>query len=86
MKHFDYVGEGVAVILTATQTNEIFQTISLILTCVSIFFSLIYTIYKWYKEAKKDGKITVDEVKDLSDKITEHVENAKENLDKEDKE
>jgi len=57
-------------ILTITQTNEVFRLIQVILTCVTAFVGLCYTLWKWYKKAKKDGKITKDECEDLIDELT----------------
>lgn len=86
---YDIAGEGVAVVCTALQTNQVYQTISLILTVIGILVSLAYSIWKWFKEAKSDGKITADEIKDISDttineivKIVEEVEKHKESKDK----
>ena len=70
------VGTTLGVIGTATQTNEILQTISLIITIIGAFISMILVpILSWYVKAKKDGKITAEEIK-------EGVETTKEGLDK----
>ena len=53
-----------------TQTNELFQLIQIIIGCISGAVVLAYTIWRWYKNAKKDGKITEDEVDDLFQQIT----------------
>lgn len=86
MKYSSLAVEGTtnifAVILTAIQTNEIFQLISLILTCISISISIIYTIAKWYKSAKADGKITEDEIKDGIEKVVDEIEKAKDKINK----
>ena len=67
----DFITEGVGVFFTAVQTEQIFQIISLVLTIASIIVSLAFTLYKWWKEAKKDGKIDKEEIKDLTEKVTE---------------
>lgn len=62
-----YIADGIAVIMTGLQTNEVFQTISLIITIVASLFSVIFTairLYYWFKEASKDGKIDQEEVDD----------------------
>ena len=69
MKRFDFLGEGCGFIFSAIQTNEIFQLASIILTCIATAFSIGFTIFLWYKEAKKDGKITKEEIEDLKEKI-----------------
>lgn len=55
-------------VFTLTQSNETYQTISLILTIVATFLTICYTIYRWIKEAKKDGQITEDEIEDIANK------------------
>ena len=59
------VGTSLGVIGTATQTNEVLQTISLIITIIGAFISMILVpILSWYLKAKQDGKITPDEIKE----------------------
>lgn len=67
-------------ILTALQTDEVFRWIGFILTLLSALLGIIYRIWHWYDEAKKDGKIDsveIDEfgkiVKDSVDEITNIV-------------
>ena len=69
MKKYDFLTETFGVVFTAIQTNELFQLISLILTCLATAISLIYTIVLWYKKAKADGKITKEEIEELEEKI-----------------
>ena len=58
-------GTGMSVIGTVIQTNEILQTISLIITIVGALMTyLIVPLYIWFKDAKKDGKITKEEIKE----------------------
>ena len=52
-----------------TQVNELFQLIQVIVGVVSGLFAIAYTIYKWYTKAKKDGKITVEEIDELKDDL-----------------
>ena len=61
-----WIGNIFAGVLTATQTNEVFQIICLVLTCLSIFFSTAYNIYRWWKEAHSDGKISDKEIDQLA--------------------
>lgn len=72
MRHtdiFSWTGSIFGTIFTALQTNEIMQYISLALTILSTLFAIAFTIYKWYKKATEDGKITKDEVKELEDDL-----------------
>lgn len=74
-------GNSVAVIFTAVQQNQILQTISFILTIISVIITIAFTIYKWYRKAKADGKITPDEIKELHDDLKDVLKDKEENKD-----
>lgn len=65
---------AVEAVVTVSQTNEVFQTIQIIISALAGAVALAYTIWRWYKNAKKDGKITEDEVDDLFQQITKKEE------------
>ena len=65
----DYMFDSVALCATLAQTREIFQIVSLVITCISFAISIAYTVYKWYHKAKEDGKITGEDIKELIDDI-----------------
>lgn len=67
-------GTALESLLAVAQTNEILQTIQIILAIITFLVTIGYTLWKWYKNAKKDGKITKDEVEDLVDEIKEEVD------------
>lgn len=76
--NYDFLTNALGVTLTAVQTNEIFQLVSLILTCISITFSMIFTIWKWYHNATADGKIDKNEIDDImneTDAIMNRIDN-----------
>lgn len=75
MKHdyLSWVGSVFGTILTALQSDQIFQYISLALTILSTLIAISYTIWKWWRKAKEDGKIDEEEVKDLVDQIDDVV-------------
>lgn len=60
-----------------TQTNETMQVINTIITCVVGAITIAYTIYKWYKRAKSDGKITKDEVEELVEDVKKDIDELK---------
>lgn len=64
-------GTAIETALAVGQTNEVLRAIQIVLSIVTFLVTLAYTIWKWYKNAKKDGKITKDEVDDLFKKIEE---------------
>ena len=59
---------------TLTQTNELFRLISFILTSLSALLILVSKVIDWYHKAKKDGKITADEVKELVDTVKDDID------------
>ena len=64
----------ISTIFTVAQTNEVFKTISLILTILSVVVVLARNIYDWYLKAKKDKKIDKEEIKDLIDIVGNSVD------------
>ena len=70
---------------TALQTNEVLQTISLLLTIVGTLITITMALINWWKNAKKDGKIDSDEIQDAVDIIKDGVNSIKDKQDKEDK-
>ena len=76
------VGTALSATGTALQTNEILQTISLIITILGAIISMIVLpLITWYKNAKKDGKIDKEEIKEGLDKLQEGIEGVKDSLD-----
>ena len=58
---------GVQATFTAIQSDEILRRISFAITLISFIITLSCNIYKWWRNSKKDGKITMDEVDELVD-------------------
>lgn len=80
MKHDEavgYFGTAFGTVMTALQANEVLQIIQAILTVLGLLVTISYTIWKWYKKAKADGKITQDEV----DELMEDLNKVKEDKD-----
>jgi len=74
-----FTGATIETALAISQTNEIFQMVQIILAIISFVITILYTIYRWYKNATSedsDGgkKITKNEVKDLIDDVKKEVE------------
>lgn len=66
------IGTALSAVGTATQTNQILQTISLIITIIGALISMvIIPILNWYLKAKKDGKITKEEIKEGIDIVSD---------------
>ena len=75
------VGTGLAVLGTATQLNEVLQTISLIITIMGALVSFVLVpILSWYRNAKKDGKVSEEEFKEGCKHLKEGMQRTKEFL------
>ena len=80
------VGSSVSAVGTGLQTNEILQTISLVLTIVGTLITITMALMNWWRNAKKDGKITKEEIKDGVDIVVDGVKVIKDKIeDKEEK-
>ena len=64
-----YMSSALNIVLTAIQDNPVYQVVGLILTILSLCITILYTIFKWYNEATKDGKITTKEYEQLLKKL-----------------
>ena len=61
------IGTALGAVGTATQTNDVLETISLVITILGALISFVLVpLINWHRSAKKDGKITLDELKDAS--------------------
>ena len=80
------IGTALSAVGTGLQTNDVLQTISLIITIIGgLITFIIVPLLTWYKNAKKDGKIDTDELEegvkiviDGSEKIKGQVEDKDE--------
>ena len=78
-------GTALSFIGAATQTNEILQDISLVITIIGgLITFIILPLLNWYQKSKQDGKIDKDELKDGIDIIVDGTEKIKDEIDKKD--
>ena len=75
------IGTSVSATGTALQTNEVLQTISLIITILGGLITIVFALLGWYQKAKADGKIDKDEIEEAVDIIKEGTEDIKDALD-----
>lgn len=75
-----WVMNGVAGIFTALQPTELLQIICMAMTIVSVVISSAFSIYKWYKKALADNKITEEEIEELATIISGRIAEAKSTL------
>lgn len=80
------VGTGVTAVGTGLQTNEILQAISIVLTIVGSIITIAMALTNWWKNAKKDGKITKEEINegvgiivDGANEVKDKIKNKEEN-------
>lgn len=76
------IGTAISAVGTGLQTNDVLQTISLVITIIGgLITFIIVPLSNWYKNAKKDGKIDKDELKEGIDIIVEGSEKLKDGID-----
>ena len=66
-------GNAFGYVLAVIQSNEVFQIISFILSVMTSLIIIGYKVWVWWREAKKDGKITKDEIQQLGDSISDDI-------------
>ena len=81
------IGTALSAIGTGLQTNEILQTISLIITIIGgLITFIIMPLISWYNKSKtNDNKIDADEVKEAIKIISNGSEKIKEQIDNNEK-
>lgn len=72
--------------LGAINTDKLFQIITFALSVVTALVTLIYNVWKWFKEAKKDGKITIEEIEAGLSIVKDEVQKIEESISKNEKE
>ena len=76
------VSSSVCTLLAGLQVDEMLRYVNLALAVLSALVAIAFTIWKWWHEAKKDGKITTNEVDDVLDDVTGIIERTKESIGK----
>ena len=79
------VFNAVLYILAVLQSNEVFQIIEFVLSIIVSIVLLIYRIWKWWKDANKDGKITKEEIEDGINIVVGGVEEIKDKVKEDEK-
>ena len=77
------IGTALGIIGTATQTEQVLRIVSLVITIIGALITYVaLPLLAWYKKAKKDGKITADEVKEGVEIIKDGTEKVQDEVDK----
>ena len=82
---FQISGNALMYVLTATQTKEVFEIVSLILSIVISVLIIVSKVFDWWKRAKADGKIDEDEIKEGIEIIKDGTQEIKDHIDKDKK-
>ena len=77
IKRIDYFFDVSAIALAIAQNEALLKYIQLGLGIVATLLSLAFTIWKWWKKAKEDGKIKKEEVDDLIDKLNDDIDDKR---------
>ena len=72
-----WIGNGLGMILTAVQTNVIFQYISLFLTILATLLSIVISFMTIYRKFKNGDKITQKDIEELQKQLEEANEKIK---------
>lgn len=79
-----WVGSGISMIgavMASLSTEQILRIISLAISIIAGFVSLIYTLVMLHDKHMEDGKITADELKESIDEVLRETESAKDKID-----
>lgn len=77
------IGTALSAVGTGLQTNEILQTISLVITIIGgLITFIIVPLLNWYKNANKDGKIDKEELKEGVKIVSEGSQTIKDKIEK----
>ncbi len=77
---FEDLGVGGLWCLTAVQPEQVLRIANLVLAILTTLFVFVTRIVEWWKKAKKDGKITKDEIEELGSIVGEGIKDIKENV------
>lgn len=88
MKKFrlDYIFDGIALALAGIQVEEVFKWVQLSVGLLATILSVAFTLWQWWKRAKKDGKITEEEINEGIDILNNGIDELKDKSKKGDKE
>lgn len=82
-----WIGTAVTGVTCVLSEVSVYQYEQIILGAISILAGLVtlgFTVWKWYRAAKADGKITKEEIEDLIDQASDKIEEIKEKKDDQD--
>lgn len=66
----------------ASVITDITQVLGLVVIVLNLVMSIINTVVPLIRKAKADGKVTIDEVIEIAEEVTDVIEDGKEMLEK----
>ena len=82
LKHlFEDLGNGIMYCCSMAQVEQALRIASFILSILISILIIISRVIDWYKRASADGKITGDEIKELTDEVGKGLNDIKEHVD-----
>ena len=75
------VGNGIMYLCSWAQVEQALRIASFVLSIIISIIILVSRILTWWKDAKKDGKITKDEINEGVNIVTEGVKDIKDKID-----
>lgn len=82
---FSYIAGGASAMISALLDNPVAQWTVFGLSILLIVLNIISTIISLWKKAKADGKVTLDEVKDIVDGAADAVKDGIDQMKEENK-
>lgn len=84
-KWYDWLSEPLSIIgivlgADVAQTKEILGIILIILNIIIVIVTTTLKVIDWYKRAKADGKITKDEIEEVTHIVNDGIEDINKNL------
>lgn len=79
---FEISGNGAMYVLSITNTKEIFEIVSLVLSILISCLILGSKICQWWKKAKVDGKIDKEEIQEVIEIVEDGVKDIKDKTQK----
>lgn len=77
------LGTSASAVGTALQTNDVLQTISLVITILGgIMTLIILPLINWFHKANADGKVTPEEIKEGVDIVKEGIDKLDDHINK----
>lgn len=79
---FSWAGSALTWVTTMFQSEATFKMIQIILAIIVSAVTLAYTIWRWWKKSKEDGKITKEEIKEGIEIVADGAKEIADQVDK----